>query len=187
MKKRKTFAFMAIFIAVLVLGVGYATITNVNLNLGGTANVLANAEFSVEYDTEHTVVVSPESATIDWTDGAKPVVAGAYTDSANATMTVYLDTENTTATAIYKIENNSPELKAAVNIKTASNESSDYLTVSEALYADASCNTALGTTEIAPGEAAYLKVTVELTKLPAQDVAGVTFTIGLEAEPKDQA
>ena len=45
MKKRKTFIAMALVIAVLVLGVGYAAISNITLNVNGTANVTANADF----------------------------------------------------------------------------------------------------------------------------------------------
>ena len=45
MQKRRTFTVMAILIAVLILGIGYAALTATTLNLNGTANVKANPDF----------------------------------------------------------------------------------------------------------------------------------------------
>ena len=47
MKKKKTFMGMAIIIAILVLGVGYAAVEGVDLFVTGTANIKANAVFPI--------------------------------------------------------------------------------------------------------------------------------------------
>ena len=202
MNKKKTYIGLAIFVAILVLGIGYAAISDVTINLDGTANVKANADFVVEYDTEHTVVKST-SDSIDMSSTTTPdlhsVVAGAYTDESNATMTVYLDSEHRSAYAIYKVDNNSEELNAtlASNITNISGSDgtapntrdfSDYITVTSAVfYTDEECTTPLGTDELAAGTSAYLKVLVTLTKLPTDDIAGASFAVTTTATPVETA
>jgi hypothetical protein len=119
MRKRKTFIGMFIIIAILILGVGYAAINGIELFVNGTANVKANADFTVEYDTEHTVALSTTEK-VEWTSGDVAVVSGEYTDSTSATMTVYLDSTHRNASAVYKIVNKSQELKATVDANVSS-------------------------------------------------------------------
>ena len=146
MRKRKTFIVMIIFLAVLVLGVGYAAISNITLNLNGTANIKANADFSVVYDTTHTVGKSTND-TVAWAENNnQPVVAGAYTNTTTATMTVYLDSSHSSAYAIYKVDNNSSELGAtlAANVTQVSGNNAQYFdSITAAYYTDANCTTAL--------------------------------------------
>lgn len=187
MKKRKTFIGMTIFIAILVLGVGYAAVSDVSLLLTGTANVQANAEFKVEYDTEDTVEVSPDTE-MTWADSdIRDVVTGNYTDEATATMTVNLDSTNRTASATYKIDNVSSELNAIITASIVSEDfttpNDEYLLATPELFADEDCQTPLADSELAPGESAYLKVTVSLTKLPVDPIENATFTITTTAEP----
>ena len=173
MKKRKTFIAMALVVAVLVLGVGYAAINNINLTVNGTGNVTANSDFTVAFDKAHTVVV---------TNGA----AGTYTNDLTATMTVSLDSTNTVQTAVYKIDNKSAELSANLEA-TVSNVDTDldkYVNVTTALYSDAECTTVLSG-PVAKNETAYLKVTASLEKNPSQDVNNKTFTITVTASPVD--
>lgn len=190
MKKRKTFVGMAIFLAVLVLGVGYAAVSGVELNLTGTANVKANADFSVLYDNTHTVALST-SDKVQWDDNTEyAVVAGAYdsNDQTKATMTVYLDSANRSAYAVYKIVNRSAELKATLTTEVSSqfeDTAANYLSASTELYSDEDCTVALGSTELAPSGVAYLKVTVELTKLPVEDIVNAGFNITVDATPVD--
>lgn len=186
MKKRKTFIGMAIFISILILGVGYAAVSNVPLNLNGTANVKANAEFVVEYDTDHIVKLST-SETITWADSdVRAVVVGEYTDASNATMTVNLDTEHRSASATYKIDNLSEELKATVVAEITSDipeEKKEYLKVEEELYADEECTKLLNDTQLDQNKSAYLKVTVSLVKLPVTDITNADFKITTIATP----
>lgn len=172
MKKRKTFIAMALIIAVLVLGVGYAAITNVNLNINGTANITANADFVVEFDTSHEPSVVNATA--------------AYTDATNATVTVDLDSLNKTATAILKVDNNSSELSANLEA-TVGNVDEDlakYTRITTRLCSDATCDTILSGV-VTKDKSAYVKVTVNLIKSPAQDVKDKTFSVSLVASPVD--
>lgn len=172
MKKRKTFIAMALIIAVLVLGVGYAAITNVNLDINGTANITANADFVVKFDTGHTPSVTNASAN--------------YTGDTNATVTVNLDSTNKVATAILKIDNNSSELSANLEA-TVGNVDADlakYATITTELCSDATCDTTLSGV-VTKGTSAYVKVTANLIKNPAQDVKDKTFSVSLVASPVD--
>lgn len=185
MQRRRTFTVMAILLAVLILGVGYATVANVTLNLTGTGNIKANADFSVEYDTTHTVVKNTNDTI---TDGANthPVVAGAYTDTANATMTVWFDNDHREAYAIYKVDNKSSELSARLraNVTQVGSQYDAYFTdVTATYYTDANCATALGTDELTAGASAYLKVEISLEKSPLDDITGATFSVTTTAEP----
>ena len=140
MRKRKTFIAMGIFIAMLVLGVGYAAVNNLELKLNGTANVTANAEFRVEFDTNHEVVLTPVAGTTVKNPSGDDVdvVSGSYTNGSTAIMTVNLDANTRTASAVYKIVNYSPDLKANLTAEVTAdfNDSDDYLTVTKELYKD---------------------------------------------------
>ncbi len=188
MKKRKTFMGMIIIISILVLGVGYAAINGVELFVNGTANITANADFSVEYDTSHTIGLSTTSTT-SWDNGQVAVVAGTYTDTHNAIMTVHLDSTHRDAYAIYKIVNKSPELYAMLDSNVSSQiaaNAAEYLTVSEELYSNADCTGGSeldSNAKLAPGSVAYLKVQVNLSKLPIEDIGNATFTITVNATP----
>ncbi|MBQ7104519.1 MAG: hypothetical protein IJN90_01535 [Bacilli bacterium] len=168
MKKRKTFIAMALVIAVLVLGVGYAAISNINLTINGTANVTANADFTVEFDTTH------------------EVTNGAYTDAKTATMTVNLSNDVKTATAVYKINNKSTELGATLTANVANDDETlnKYVEFATAFYANENCTEALNG-PVAHGQTAYLKVTANLKQNPAQDVKDKVFTVTITAEPAD--
>ena len=172
MKKRKTFIAMALIIAVLVLGVGYAAINNINLNINGTANITANADFDVAFDTSHTPSVVNASAS--------------YTNATNATVTVDLDSEKTTATAILKVDNNSTELSAnlVATVGEVDVDLEKYAEITTELCSDAACGTAL-TGVVTKETSAYVKVTANLKKNPAQDVKNKTFSVSLVASPVD--
>ena len=188
MRKRKTFIVMIILLAILVLGVGYAAVSNITLNLNGTANIKANADFSVVYDTSHTVGKSTND-TVAWAENNnQPVVAGAYTNTSTATMTVYLDSTHSSAYAIYKVDNNSSELGATLStsITQISGGNAQYFNdVTAAYYTDANCTTALGNSTLAHGQSAYLKVTVSLKKSPVSDITGATFSVTTTATPQE--
>ena len=188
MKKRKTFLGMIIFLSILVLGIGYAAVSDITLNFTGTANIKANADFSVVYDTAHTVGLSTND-TVAWaTSDNRAVVAGAYTDTANATMTVYLDATHTSAYAIYKVNNTSSELGATLSavVTQISGTNSQYFNdVTAVYYSDAACTSELGNNVVAHGSSAYLKVTVSLKKTPITDITGATFSIATTASPAE--
>ena len=189
MKKRKTFIGMVFVIAILVLGIGYAAIADIPLLLNGTANVQANAEFRVEYDTSHTIKVSPSETQMTWDDGdLRDVVTGQYdtNDKTVATMTVNLDSTNRSASAIYKIDNLSQELKAILTTEVTADflgTNADYLQATSELFSDENCTMTLGDTVLEATKSAYLKVTVSLKKLPVEAIENAVFTITTTAEP----
>lgn len=188
MKKRKTFTIMAILIAVLILGVGYAAISNITLTVNGTANIKADADFSVVFDTSHTVGLSDSNSTVTIGGNSYAVVAGAYTNTETATMTVYLDKDHTSVYAIYKIHNASTQLAASLTpsvTQVASPNTTYFGTIGADIYTDAACTTALSG-NLAAGSDAYLKVTVPKGSVePVQDVTGASFTITVVAEPQN--
>ena len=186
MKKKRTFTVMAIIIAVLVLGIGYAAIADIPLNITGSANIVADSDFSVEFDTAHTVLVDPSSGTVTLNNASHPIVAGTYSDKDDATMTVYLDKDHTSGSACYKIDNKSTSLNATITptVTQISSPNNAYFgTITTALYSDAACSTAL-TGSVAHGSSAYLKVTVPKgASEPAQDVTGASFSVSIAASP----
>ena len=186
MKKRKTFTIMAILIAVLVLGVGYAAISNVTLTVNGSGNIKADADFSVVFDTTHTVGLSDSSSKVTINETQYAVVAGSYTNTSTATMTVYLDKDNTSEWACFKIDNTSTQLAATLsaNVTQVSGTNAAYFgTITSAFFSDSGCSTALSG-NVAHGQSAYLKVTVPKGSTePAQDVTNASFTVTVTATP----
>ena len=136
MQKKRTFTVMAILIAVLVLGVGYAVISNVNLNLTGSANIIANSDFTVVYDNaNHTPAISPTGTVTDGTN-THDIVDASYSSSSLALMTVWLDGTHDTAYAIYKIDNNSSGLSATLtaNVTNVGSTQAAYFDDIDATY-----------------------------------------------------
>jgi hypothetical protein len=184
---------MIILIAVLILGVGYAAVSSTNLTLNGTANVKANADFTVVYDTTHTVAVSNTGtgSTFDDNGVTRTVVTGAYTSTSVATMTVWLDNTHRSASAVYKIDNNSSELGASLtatitNVDESGQNESYFEPVEAIYYSDANCTTALSDGDVVDaGDSVYLKVTVELARTPLDDITGATFTVVTTATPEE--
>ena len=186
MKKRRTFIVMAILLAVLVLGVGYAAISNITLYLTGTANIVADADFNVIYDTSHTVGLAADSGNVTLGGNSYAPVAGAYTDTTHATMTVYLDKNHTSVSACYKINNTSTSLAATITptiTQIASPNDAYFGTITTGLYSDSNCSTTLSG-NVAASSSAYIKVTVPKGSAePATDVTGASFSISFEASP----
>lgn len=186
MRKRNTFIGMILVIAVLVLGVGYAALNGITLTLNGTVNVKANADFRVIF--VELISRSTEGKIVGIGDEQVDIVNGVIADGGlSANMTVNLDATNKHAYAIYKIQNVSAELNATVDIKTDavySGSASEYLTVDSKLFSDESCQTELSTTVLDKETGvAYLKVMVDLNKLPVEDIQNAIFTIELDATP----
>jgi len=187
MKKNRTFTVMAILIAVLILGIGYAAISNITLYLSGTANVVADSDFSVVYDTSHTVGLTADNGNVTMGESSYAPVAGAYTDTTHATMTVYLDKNHQSVSACYKIDNNSTALAAALSAEITqigSPNNSYFGTITHGFYSDSACSTALSG-NLAHGQSAYLKVTVPKGSTePAEDVTGASFSVTITATPQ---
>lgn len=165
MKKKKSFVALALVVAVLVLGVGYA-LTTIDLKVNGDITVSPDdSNFDVNF-TDAKITTAGTLA--GQTDAATKV------DGKTATLSVKsLKTVGEKVVAEYTITNNS---KAGINATltnptaTQTNDAAkDYYTVTATLE---------NNDAIAPNGTKKLTVTVELVKAPLEEVTGafeVTF------------
>ena len=163
MKKNKTLLGVALLIAVLMLGVGYALSTK-PLSLTGSATATpTDANFVVEFSSA-SASHGADVAEVDTTDKTK------------ATFTVTsLTAVGDTAVGTFKIKNKS---NAGINAKITAGElaetdAGNYFEVTTALTDNE--NVAVD------GEATYT-VTVELVKAPVETAATGSFTVSFNAE-----
>ena len=142
--------------AVLIIGVGYAAINSITLQITGQlAAAPSDANFNVKF-----INASPSDETAD--------VFGIITGDLTATLNVKgLTAKGQTATATYTIQNTSEDLSASLTA-TATNQNTEYFRVL----------TGFSETNIAKGETSTLTVTVELIKTPID--AEVTDTVGIK-------
>lgn len=154
MKKKRTFIGIAIFVAVLMLGIGYAAISAIPLSIAGTANAApSDANFKVKFDETVTPTISKSNENIE--------VLASITDETHASITVNnLSTNGDNAQATYTIKNESPELSAELALGTITNSNTDYFEVT-ADFAD--------TTVTATTKTTTITVTVKLIKTPAEN------------------
>lgn len=150
-----------VIVAILIIGVGYAAISNITLNITGTAAATPNdANFAVAFSGTPTV-----------SDATK--VTAAVTDEENATINVTgLIAKGDIATATYTIQNTSADLSAELSA-TVTNSNEEYFEVTYDL----------GATNIAKGAATTITVTVELIKTPITDSVSSTVGVQIIAEP----
>lgn len=165
MKKKKSFVALALFVAVLVLGVGYA-LTTIDLKVNGDITVSPDdSNFDVNFtDAKITTTGSLAGQTDVATKG----------DGKTATLSVKsLKTVGEKVVAEYTITNNS---KAGINA-TLSNPTATQTTDAAKDYYTVTVTLA-DTNPIAPNGTKKLTVTVELVKAPLDEVTGafeVTF------------
>lgn len=166
MNKKKTFVGMALLIAVLVLGVGYAAITDIPLFVNGTATANASdSDFSVKFDKTAAITKSDENLV------TKAEIDAEDDTDLTATLTVEnLTTTNNTASATFTIKNYSADLKAGLTA-TVYNEdgttaySDDYFSVTPTFGA-----TTLNVNDT-EGNSTTLTVEVKLIKTPTDTVS----------------
>lgn len=168
MKNRKTLITLGVIVAVLMLGVGYAVISDINLSINGNATATTSDEnFKVVFDNSATTV----------SDDTK-VTATVDKGQLTATMTVTgLTTTGDTATATYTIKNNSTELSALVS------QDSTKITNDNKTYFDITTN--WEETTLAHGGSKTVTVTVKLIKTPATEDQTATFTIPFVAKAQE--
>lgn len=164
MKKRKSFVALALLVAVLILGVGYA-ISTIDLSVNGDVTINPDdSNFKVEFT----------NAEVDGTGNTATIGDGLI-----ATLDVKsLKTVGDTVTATYTVTNKS---KAGVNATL----SSPVVAYTEGGSANGyyEATGVLGTTNaITPDGNTTLTVTVKLVKAPLEDVTG-KFTVSFTATP----
>ncbi|MBR3614132.1 MAG: leucine-rich repeat protein [Clostridia bacterium] len=161
MKRTNRIILTVVIVAMLVLGVGYAAIQNITLNITGTAAAdPSQSNFKVMFSG--TPTVSDET-----------YVTAAVTNDTNATINVEgLTKVGDVASATYTVQNASTDLSADLSVLTT-NDNTEYFTLSSELEK----------TSLVAGEATALTVTVELTKTPLEESVSATIGVQLTAMP----
>lgn len=155
---------LSLVLAALVIGVGYAAITTVNLTVSGTASATANqSNFKVEFFGTPTVSNSDNlSATIN------------ASDKTQATINVSgLSAKGDTVTATYTVKNLSADLSAELSASVASNTNEEYFKVEPAVTQ--------GT--ITAGTTTTVTVKVTLIKTPIDEDVTSTIKVNVAAKP----
>ena len=174
MKNKKTFIVLAVLIAVLMLGIGYGAISNITLNINGSATASPDDKnFTVQFDAATPVEVAKNVDTI--------VAEGKVKDAKNAEFTVSkLTAKGDYVTFTYTVENLSPDLAAELSVKVVegvqqvTNDNTEYFAITPTVNAPTTIN-AGGTTTVT--------VKVELVKTPIDTDKEANFTVTLDAAP----
>jgi len=167
MKQPKTFLLLSIVVAVLVLGIAYAAITSVTMNITGNVGATADqGNFDVGLDgapTFNKIGTSTISAN------------GGVSDRTRAWLEISgLKKVGDTVTATYTIVNNATDLYASLSVTNCvlTGEDKDFFNISYQL----------GESTLHPTTSTTLTVTVKLVQSPLDDVTA-DVDIGLKADP----
>lgn len=162
MKNRKKMITTALIVLVLLLGVGYATVSSVNLNINGTAKA-ESKELQVFYDGVNSGT-SAKVTTISSPDKAR-----------TATFTVDNMTLDETVTMTFEVKNYETDVNATLAAPSVTqNTNEEYFQVTT------SCNK----TTLNAGDTATITVNVKLIKTPVTEEAGsTTVTVEMAASP----
>ena len=161
MKKTNQIIVVVLIIALLLLGIGYAAIQNITLNIEGIVTAdPSQSNFKVKYTG--TPKVSDNT-----------YVTAGITDDINATISVNgLTQKGQTVSAEYTVQNVSTDISADLSVATT-NSNTEYFTL----------KSELAKTSLTAGEATTVKVTVELTKTPIAGSVNSTIGVRLTAMP----
>ena len=196
-KNKEGKLFLGIIVAVLVLGIGYAAITGVNLVINGSATAKSSGQqedFNVHFDNlvstgnyiTYAETAEEDSLTQSFVDSKNVTAASSETDKAasiavdndgmNATVTVSnMTTVGDTVTLTLPVINESDGIKANLSA-SVTNDSEEYFSVT----AEPAIDTLNGN-----GATTTVTVTVTVIDVPkVNDVEG-TFTVTLTADPEE--
>ena len=162
MKNRKKMITTALIVLVLLLGVGYATVSSVSLNINGTANA-ESKELQVFYD-------GVNSGTSD-----KVTAISSPDKERTATFTVENMTLDETVTMTFEVKNYETDVNATLAAPSVTqNTKPEYFQVT----------TSCDKTTLNAGDTATITVNVKLIKTPVTDEAGsTTVTVAMSASP----
>ena len=162
MKNRKKMITTALIVLMLLLGVGYATVSSVSLNINGTANA-ESKELQVFYD-------GVNSGT-----SAKVTAISSPANTRAATFTVENMTLNETVTMTFEVKNYETDVNATLAAPSVTqNTKEEYFRVT----------TSCDKTTLNAGDTATITVNVKLIKTPVTDEAGsTTVTVAMTASP----
>ena len=161
MSKTSKIILVTIVATCILLGLGYAAITNITLNIAGTASAAADSgNFKVRF--VGTPTVSDSSYT-----------TARITEEHEATIEVDgLTSAGQSVTATYEIKNESSDLSADLKVATT-NSNTDYFKISSKL----------NKSSLIANETTTVLVTVELTKTPIDEDVSATVGVNLTAMP----
>ncbi len=163
MTKTRKIIIGVVIAAILIIGIGYAALKNITLNVSGSAT--ANPD-----DSNFTVKLTGTPTVSD----ATIVTDAKVTDNLNATFTVAgLTAKGETATITYTIENASADLSANLSAEVTENTNSTYFKVTPTLAKES----------IAQGTSTTVTVEVELLKTPVSQDETSTIKLAITAEP----
>lgn len=166
MNRKKTLYGLGLLALILVLGVGYAAVSEVTLNIDGSATVASEA-----------LKVSFNGVTNTEDDGK--VVASSIDNSLNASIQVTNLTLNEAVSATYTIKNQETDVDANVIKKQISNDKPEFFEVTTSVDDSAETITAGGTGTVT--------VTVKLIKTPIETSdSTANIQIDLTASPVAQ-
>lgn len=162
MKNRKKMITTALIVLVLLLGVGYATVSSVSLNINGTSKA-ETKELQVFYD-------GTNSGT-----SAKVTAISSPENTRAATFTVENMTLNETVTMTFEVKNYETDVNATLAAPSVTqNTKQEYFQVT----------TSCDKTTLNAGETATITVNVKLIKTPVTEEAGsTTVTVEMAASP----
>ena len=170
MKKRRTLIVTLLLVAVLALGIGYASVSNIILSITGNADVAAdNANFKVVFTKPVSDAAANISVDTGATHNASIAVTGLKTVGEKATVTI--DILNDDADSVYA---------AAITNINVVQDTEGYF------KATVKNQDALLTTVLQPGEDVTVEIEIELLKVPSDPNATYTghFTIDFTATPQ---
>ena len=171
MKKRT--GILGVLIAIVLIGIGYAAVTAVNLTINGNGTITPNDEnFKVVY-TGVTSTANPTTINVATdTIGTEGVTTTSFT-------VTNMTKKDDTVTLTYTIQNKSADYKAVLN------EASTYLSVTgDTEYFSVTPGTFASTT-LNPDGTTTQTVTVTALKTPADTDKSVTITLSLTATAQE--
>ena len=173
MKKRKNIFITAIIALILILGVGYAVVSNSTLIINGTASV-ADSELKVVYDGVNT------------SSGAKVKTLTAADDSKTATFSVEGMLLNDSEYAEFEIKNKETDVNASIAVPTLTNSKSTFFEAKVYYKGSGDADYAEWTEAktLAAQATAKVKVVVTLKQTPVQSAdSTTTISVSYVASP----
>lgn len=177
MHKQKRLIFIIILLTVILMGIGYAALSNVTLTINGKATATPNDEnFKVYFTGKNTKKSGEES---------NPNVNVTVTEQATTATVNFsgLSKKDDTEYAILEIENASNDVDA--KSITVALEASGSTTIIEATAIMCDIDgTAISNYFVASGNKTYVKVSATLLQTPTED-SEITITATITAVAQD--
>ena len=183
MKNRKNTFVLAIVALILVLGVGYAVVTNSTLTINGNAAAKQDT-LKVVYDGNHN-----PAATADCSNATNCVSAIENQDDTRAaTFNIENMTYNTPVLMKFEIQNKESDLNASIATPTVTVSESEFFEATvqygAGQIASATAGTWSAAQTLAHGDYATIFVTVRMKKTPIQEAdSSTTVSVSFVASP----